>query len=169
MKKIVFTIVIFMVILVFYTFILASRENSISIKEQSSFSDLPNKNQAGMDDTAHTLKENEEISTSNLVHELRMKAQEEGAVLVIVGVAMTVQDQDDLSAQEWETQQAALRQMQDAVINRVFINDSESADRATRFKYIPFVSMKVNSEQLERLLHDKDVTSIEEEVPDYPA
>ena len=60
-----------------------------------------------------------------------------------------------------------LREVQDGVVERVL--GSVWAPGIVRFTFIPYMSLFVNAEQLDRLITDPQVVSIQEDVPSFPS
>jgi subtilisin family serine protease len=110
--------------------------------------------------TIHTQELGGRSAQESAVRLLR-KAEERGEVRVIVGVDLTMRDEDELSASQQASQVRTLNAVQDAVARR----SSVAGGRVTRFETIPFMSVYANAAQLQRLLNDPQVTSIQEDVP----
>ncbi|MPZ56367.1 MAG: hypothetical protein GEU91_07665 [Rhizobiales bacterium] len=100
------------------------------------------------------------------VARLLQRVRERGRIRVIVGLNMTMRDDDRLPPADEARQSQTLRQLQDAVAARVL--GSASAADVNRYSIIPFLSMFVDADQLRRLLADLDVISIQEDVPVAP-
>jgi len=92
------------------------------------------------------------------------KARARGQVRVIVGLDVTMRDEDELSAAQAASQVRALQGVQDAVARRGAI----AANGIVKFETIPFMSAFVTPAQLRRLLGDPQVVSIQEDVPARP-
>jgi hypothetical protein len=101
------------------------------------------------------------------VARLLQRAAQQGRIRVIVGLNMTMRDDERLSPGEQARQAQALRRIQDAVAARVL--GSPAAAGVTRFSVIPFMSMVVDADQLRRLLDDPAVASIQEDRPVPPS
>jgi subtilisin family serine protease len=96
---------------------------------------------------------------------LARKAAQRGHVRVIAGLRASVGPLDELSDADAARQRAALKLAQARVGARVL---GPGAPGAVMFDTIPFVSMFVSATQLNRLIADPDVVSIEEDVPLRP-
>ncbi|MPZ58541.1 MAG: S8 family serine peptidase [Rhizobiales bacterium] len=92
---------------------------------------------------------------------LLQKARDRGRVRVIVGLAVTLRDEDELSASQQAAQVQRLVGVQDGVAHRSLI----PAGRVTKFETVPYMSAFVTPAQLQRLLNDGQVISIQEDVP----
>jgi hypothetical protein len=97
---------------------------------------------------------------------LLQRARERGSVRVIVGLTMTLRDEDALPPAQAARQARTLRATQNAVAERVL--GGRSSAGVTRFSSIPFMSMVVDASQLTRLLADPDIASIQEDRPAAP-
>jgi subtilisin family serine protease len=93
---------------------------------------------------------------------LLQRAGNRGRIRVIVGLRMTMQDEDDLGAAQAAIQTQALQAVQDAVGRRAAI----PAAAIVKFETIPYLSAFVTAPQLQRLLRDPAVGSIQEDIPD---
>ena len=95
------------------------------------------------------------------------KAVAEGVVRVIVELSLPMQPANDLSAAAAAEQARGLRAAQDRVAARV-LGRSASDASVTRFETIPFVSLFVTAAEVQRLLQDPEVVSVQEDVPFSP-
>lgn len=96
--------------------------------------------------------------------QLLQRVMAQGAVRVIVGLKMTMRMEHTLSQAEVTDQRMMLRQEQDGLIQRV--SGSASPAMVEYFEFIPYLSMFVNAEQLELLISDVQVVSIQEDIPE---
>jgi subtilisin family serine protease len=101
-----------------------------------------------------------------LATQLLARARQRGEIRVIIGLDLTMRDETTLTAAEQAAQLSHLRLVQDQV--RVRALNSPASDRIVEFDTIPFVSAWVNAAQLERLLIDVAVVSIQEDIPVPP-
>lgn len=101
-----------------------------------------------------------------LAEQLLQKARQQRQVRVIVGLRTIMGMEHTLSATQRLAQREALTRLQDSVAVRVF---GILPARVDRFRVIPYMSMFVNASQLGRLLADRDVVSVQEDVPLRPA
>lgn len=97
---------------------------------------------------------------------LRQAAREKGKVRVIVGLGLKLQSETVLGAPEAEKQRQGLREVQDRVAARAL--GGAAAPGVERFEYIPYVSLYVTPDALERLLRDPEVVSVQHDVPVPP-
>lgn len=102
-----------------------------------------------------------------LADQLLEHARSQGEVRVIIGLRMTMRKEHTLDADQIAAQRRSLAALQGSVATRVL--GAAGAARADLFKTIPYMSMFVNELQLQRLLSDPDVVSIQEDVPVEPA
>jgi len=116
--------------------------------------------------TVYTGRGNAPARDDAVVARLLQRAQQQKRIRVIVGLDLTMREEDALSAAEAARQSQALRAMQDAVAARVL--GSSSAASVVRFSTIPFLSMFVDADQVRRLLADPSVISIQEDRPVPP-
>lgn len=89
------------------------------------------------------------------------RARERGRVRVIIGLDTEMEFEDDITPAKQRSQSQALRNAQAAVTARAGI----PAEHVERLDTIPFMSGFVTASQLERLLRDPRVTSIQEDLP----
>lgn len=95
---------------------------------------------------------------------LAEKATARGQVRVILGLNVQLSDEDSIGVAEATAQKRRLSTAQAGVSQRTGLGSS----RVTRFETIPYMSAFVNAQQLERLLADPDVISIQEDIPLAP-
>jgi subtilisin family serine protease len=108
-----------------------------------------------------------DAKTLAMIAALRQKAHSRGVVRVIVGLRMAVRPEHRLVPDQAALQARQLRWMQQAVARRVL--GRSAGDDIVAFPYIPYLSLFVDAVQLERLLGDPDVVSLQEDVPAAPA
>ena len=94
---------------------------------------------------------------------LSSKASAQGVVRVIAGVNVNLKASHELSEAQSAGQQQALSAAQSSVVTRV-LGPGASGASVTNFEHIPFVAMNVTAGQLNRLVADPDVVSIQEDV-----
>ncbi|MDR4307708.1 S8 family serine peptidase [Chelatococcus sambhunathii] len=104
--------------------------------------------------------------TAAQADQLRQRAREKGKIRVIVGLAMTMRSERAISAAAAAAQRSTLRATQDRVVGRAL--GSPAGAGVVRFDYIPYVSLFVDAEALDRLLADGEVVSVQEDVPVEP-
>ncbi len=102
-----------------------------------------------------------------LAEQLAQRAQAQGRIRAIVGLRMTMRMEHTLTPAQAATQLRALQAVQSGVAARVL--GSAGAQSEDRFTFIPYMSMFVNAAQLRRLLADRQVVSVQEDVPSPPA
>jgi subtilisin family serine protease len=95
------------------------------------------------------------------------RAREKGTIRVIVGLDLTMRDENTLTPAQEAAQSQALTSVQTEVLNRAL--PGIAASRVVRFETIPFLSVWVNAEQLARLLAEARVVSLQEDVPVPPS
>jgi len=100
-------------------------------------------------------------SRAAAMNALRRKARSRGQVRVIVGLGLTLQADDTRNESESADQITRLHAEQNAAALRAGV----AARYVTQFDYIPFVSMWVTVAQLNRVLADRLVVNIQEDVP----
>ncbi|HMQ04159.1 MAG TPA: S8 family serine peptidase, partial [Pyrinomonadaceae bacterium] len=93
------------------------------------------------------------------------KSSKRGMVRVIVGIDQPIRRIGDLNRDEVAHQKGAIRNRQDAFLNRYPEANNESL---INFEFIPFVAMTVSAPTLEAMRNDPTVLSIEEDVADAP-
>ncbi|HET7679066.1 MAG TPA: S8 family serine peptidase [Xanthobacteraceae bacterium] len=94
---------------------------------------------------------------------LLAKARRKPHIRVTVGVRMNLEHEDRLSAAQARAQADAQRRLEDGVLRRAF--GARIPDRVVRYPgFIPFVTLNVGAREVERLLSDPAVSSIEEPV-----
>jgi subtilisin family serine protease len=98
---------------------------------------------------------------------LLARAHAKGTIRVIVGLDLTMRDENTLPPAQEAAQARALHDMQTAVIRRVLPGIAD--ERITRFESIPFMSVRVDARQLARLIADSQVVFVKESVPLRPA
>jgi subtilisin family serine protease len=106
------------------------------------------------------------MAPDGFAEQLRQRARAQGQIRVIVGLRLAMQAEDTLSAAGALTQLRALQTIQSGLAARVLgAADAQSVDR---FTFIPYMSMFVSADQLDRLLADPQVLSIQEDIPTPP-
>jgi subtilisin family serine protease len=95
---------------------------------------------------------------------LLQKARQRGRIRVIVGLDVAMRDDGDLSPAEDAAQVQRLRRVQDGVARRSIV----SANRVVKYETVPFMSVLATRDQLERLLNDPQVVSVQEDMPLRP-
>jgi subtilisin len=106
---------------------------------------------------------------------LAAQARRQGRIKVLVGVDVQMSD-DAITPMAAAREQASLRSVQDAVIANAFNRRTATASGASageegnvrRYETIPYLSMVVTPAELERLIADGRVTTIQEDVPVPP-
>ena len=98
---------------------------------------------------------------------LIQKAREAGQIRVIVELSLTMKSEESLSTAAATAQARALGAAQDRVALRVLGHAATDAT-VTRFETVPFVSLFVGAVELQRLLRDPEVITIQEDVPFRP-
>ena len=109
------------------------------------------------------------------VSDLAAQARRQGRIKVIVGLDVAMSE-DEITPMAAAQEQASLKSVQDAVIANVFNRRSAMASgasaeddaRVRRYETIPYLSMVVTPAELERLIADGRVTTIQEDVPVPP-
>jgi subtilisin family serine protease len=91
------------------------------------------------------------------------RARAQGEVRVIVMLRIVMRMEHTLAGREVVRQRQGLRSVQDAIASRVL--GSPSDPDIVRFDFIPAMSLFVNAPELQRLLADPQVVSIQEDVP----
>jgi len=92
------------------------------------------------------------------------KARREGWLRVIARLRITLRNEDSLSPVAAAAQARALRSLQDAVAGRALAG-AVSDESVARLQSVPSMSLWVNAIQLQRLLSDLRVLSVQEDVP----
>lgn len=109
------------------------------------------------------------------VSELAAEARRQGRIKVIVGLDVAMSD-DEITPTAAAREKASLKSVQDAVIANVFNRRTRTAAgasasddaRVRRYETIPYLSMVVTPSELERLIADGRVMTIQEDVPVPP-
>jgi subtilisin family serine protease len=109
------------------------------------------------------------------VSDLTAQARRQGRIKVVVGLDVEMSD-DAITPMAAAREKASLKSVQDAVVANAFNRRTATAsgasagedDRVRRFETIPYVSMVVTPSELERLIADGRVTTIQEDVPVPP-
>jgi subtilisin family serine protease len=104
-----------------------------------------------------------DAETLAMIAALRQKALIRGVVPVIAGLRMAVRPEHRLAPDQAALQARQLLGMQQAVARRVL--GRSAGDGIVAFPYIPYLGLFVDPIQLDRLLDDPDVVSVEEDVP----
>ena len=112
--------------------------------------------------TLHTGANLNQVEAAGLVQ----RAAEQGEIRVIIGLSMTMEDEDSLSAAEEATQLNRLQAVQNQVQSRSLAG--VPSDRIDHYDTIPYMSAWVTAAELENLLSDPQVISIQEDVPLAP-
>lgn len=97
---------------------------------------------------------------------LMAQARAKGKIRVIVGLAGQMRSEASLAPGEVANQRAALKARQDGVAARTL--GAAEAGGVTRFSHIPYMSLFVTPDQLQRLLKDPDVVSVKRDKPSRP-
>lgn len=106
------------------------------------------------------------MSSGGPAEALRSAARRKGLTRVIVGLRTPMRFESAMSGPEIATQRRRLRETQDRVATRAL--GPAGATAAVRFDHIPYVSLWATPEQLDRLLADPDVASVERDIPVPP-
>jgi len=93
---------------------------------------------------------------------LRDKARERGQVRVIVGVRAPFAPEPTLARAEVARQRQGIRSAQAAVLTRAPLAAARR-DGAYRFDSIPFMAMQLDADELEAVINDPDVASVQED------
>jgi subtilisin family serine protease len=110
------------------------------------------------------------------VSELTAQARRQGRIKVIVGLDVAMSE-GDITPMAAAREKASLKAVQDAVVANVFNRRTRTASGAAagdedpsvrRYEAIPYLSMVVTPSQLDRLIADGRVTTIQEDVPVPP-
>lgn len=105
--------------------------------------------------------------TERRFDELIAKAQQNGAVSVIVGLNVSFQPEGEFaSSQAVQEQRSSIALAQDAFLSRL---GAYTADSVKRFETIPFIALEVDAAALERMRVFAEVVSIEEDIALKPA
>lgn len=91
---------------------------------------------------------------------LRSRAQDEGAVRLIVGLAIDFQPEGDLAAPQALAQRQRIAQVQESLLAEI---GAAGVRDVTRFSYIPFMGLEVEALTLDALAASPRVTSIAED------
>lgn len=102
-------------------------------------------------------------------------ARREGRIKVIVGLDVAMSE-DEITPMAAAREKANLKSVQDAVVANVFNRRTATASgtaagedgRVRRYETIPYLSLVVTPSELERLIADGRVTTIQEDVPVPP-
>lgn len=119
---------------------------------------------AAADEPAGTVytRQPEAFAPSGAADRLRQAAREKGKIRVIAGLGLKLRSETRLAAPEAERQRGELRAAQDRVAQRAL--GAADARGLERFEYIPYVSLYVTPDALERLLRDPEVVSVQHDV-----
>ncbi|MFM9857661.1 S8 family serine peptidase [Pseudoxanthobacter sp. M-2] len=109
------------------------------------------------------------------VSDLTAQARRQGRIKVIVGLDVAMSD-DEITPMAAAREKASLKSVQDAVIANVFNRRTRTASGPAsgeepdvrRYETIPYLAMTVTPSELERLIADGRVTTIQEDVPVPP-
>lgn len=109
------------------------------------------------------------------VSDLTSQARRQGRIKVIVGLDVAMSD-DKITPMAAAREKASLKAVQDAVIANVFNRRTRTASGPAagdepdvrRYETIPYLSMVVTPSELDRLIADGRVTTIQEDVPVPP-
>jgi subtilisin family serine protease len=115
--------------------------------------------------TIYTGKSSEQLVLEN-INRLKLKAGSSGKIRVIVGLKFEMKMPHSLSASQAAVQSAALSSVQQRVAARVF--GSAAAQAEDRLEFIPFMLVFADAVELDKLVRDPDVTSIQEDTSDEP-
>jgi subtilisin family serine protease len=99
---------------------------------------------------------------------LHSKSLDKGSVKVIVKIKTAFAPESSLRENDKYAQRASLMQMQDQVVSRLKA-EGHRLRSVRKFKYTPFIAMKVDSTALDALIFSPDVISVEEDIPVPPA
>lgn len=99
---------------------------------------------------------------------LRSKSLDKGSVKVIVKIKTAFAPESLLRENDKYSQRASLLQMQDQAVTRLEAKGHKLRS-VRKFKYTPYIAMKVDSAALDTLISSPDVISIEEDIPVPPA
>nr|ADI87729.1 peptidase S8/S53 subtilisin kexin sedolisin [uncultured Nitrospirae bacterium MY3-5B] len=105
------------------------------------------------------------VLTAGGYGKLAAKAQRDGSVKVIVQVDATFHPMGSLSAPEGDTQVSAISRAQDKAMEQLA---SANVMSHYKYKYIPYISMAVDSSALDAVLSISGVTSVVEDKPSKP-
>ncbi|HEY1961653.1 MAG TPA: S8 family serine peptidase [Rhizomicrobium sp.] len=95
--------------------------------------------------------------------ELMRRAQSQGEIRVIVGLRTVMRMEHTLAPRQLQRQRQSLQRLQNTVLGRVF--GTILADGVTRYHFIPYISVWADASQIQRLLTDPAVVSVQEDVP----
>jgi subtilisin family serine protease len=109
------------------------------------------------------------------VSDLAAQARRQGRIKVLVGLDVAMSE-EAITPTAAAREKASLKAVQDAVVANVFNRRTRTAAgassgedaRVRRFEAIPYLSMVVTPSELERLIADGRVTTIQEDVPVPP-
>lgn len=93
------------------------------------------------------------------------KAKDQGRIRVVAGLRMVMRPEHALSAPEIEQQRRTLQEIETAVLARVLPDGARAAAEAYAFQTVPFIALFVDGAQLQRLLADPQVASVEHHEP----
>lgn len=99
---------------------------------------------------------------------LRTKSLEKGSIKVIVQIKTPIILESLLRENDEHARRAALMQMQDHVVTRLEAQGHRLRS-VRKFKYIPYIAMKVDSAALDSLVSSPDVISVQEDIPVPPS
>lgn len=110
------------------------------------------------------------------VSDLAAQARKRGKIRVIVGVDVDMSSDEAITPMAAAREQATLKSVQDAVVANAFNRRTRTAsgaasgdeDKVRRFETIPYLSLVVTPTELDRLIADGRVTTIQEDVPVPP-
>ena len=110
------------------------------------------------------------------VSDLTAQARRQGRIRVIVGLDVAMSE-DEITPMAAARETASLKAVQDAVVANAFNRRTATAsgtaaagddERVRRYETIPYLSMVVTPTELDRLIADGRVTTIQEDVPVPP-
>lgn len=99
---------------------------------------------------------------------LHSKSQNKGSVKIIVRVRAPFITESLLQETDKHAQRASRLHIQDQIITELE-SKGHKPGRVSKYKYVPFIAMTVDSATLDALLASPDVISIEEDIPIPPA
>jgi hypothetical protein len=99
---------------------------------------------------------------------LHSKLQNKGSVKIIVRVRAPFIPESLLQETDKHAQRASRLHIQDQIITELE-SKGHKPGRVSKYKYVPFIAMTVDSATLDALLASPDVISVEEDIPIPPA
>ena len=99
---------------------------------------------------------------------LRSKSLDKGSVKVIVKIKTGFAPESLLRENDKYAQRSSLLQVQDQLVTRLKAKGHKLRS-VRKFKYTPYIAMKVDSAALDTLIYSPDVISVEEDIPVPPA